>query len=77
MTKTPAQDERKAIGDDVGRTSFRGARRKMARDLKNETDLRDVYRSNIAMFLHDHYGITDYEKRNAAAEGIIKLVFES
>ncbi len=33
------------------------------------------YVSNIAMLLHDNYGITDYEKRNQAAEDILKLIF--
>lgn len=33
------------------------------------------YISNIAMLLHDHYGITDYEERNRAAKDILQLVF--
>jgi len=34
------------------------------------------YISNIAMLLHDQYGITDYETRNKAAEDILKLIFD-
>lgn len=37
--------------------------------------LKDGYISNIAMLLHDNYGITNYDKRNQAAEDILKLIF--
>jgi hypothetical protein len=36
---------------------------------------KDGYISNIAMLLHDHYGITNFETRNKAAEDILKLIF--
>lgn len=43
--------------------------------LKKDEDLHYGYISNIAMLLHDQYGITDYEKRNQAAKDILKLIF--
>ncbi len=38
---------------------------------------KQVYISNVAMLLHDRYGITDYERRNKAGEDIINLIFLS
>ncbi len=35
------------------------------------------YISNIAMLLHDRYGITDRETRNQAAEDLLQLIFYS
>ena len=55
---------------------FPRARHVMAEALKDES-FRLSYRSNIAMLLHDHYGVTDSAERNQAAEDILKLVFES
>jgi len=54
---------------------FAEARRTMAKHLKEE-DLREGYRSNVAMLLHDRYGITDPKTRNQAAEDILNLIFD-
>jgi hypothetical protein len=53
------------------------AREVMANAFAGDPSFRDVYVANIAMLLHDRYGITDYEKRNAAGNDIVKLIFES
>ena len=50
--------------------------RKVMREALKDEDLRWSYISNIAMLLHDRYGITDYETRNQAAEDILNLLFE-
>lgn len=52
----------------------------LARDIlrmKFETDeeLKMGYISNIAMLLHDRYGITNLKTRNQAAEDILQLIF--
>lgn len=50
--------------------------RKVFKDaFKKDPDFKQGYRSNIAMLLHDRHGITDYDKRNKAAEDILELVF--
>ncbi len=54
---------------------FKRARKVMRKSLKKDGGLLVGYVSNIAMLLHDRYGITNYEKRNRAARDIIKLVF--
>ena len=52
--------------------------RKVFRDaFDKDSDFKQGYIANIAMLLHDHHGITDFDKRNAAAEDILKLVFYS
>jgi len=48
-----------------------------AADGSGPGSFRDGYVSNVAMLLHDRYGITDYETRNKAADDIIHLIFES
>lgn len=58
--------------NDIGK-----ARKTMADAFKADPDFRDGYVANIAMLLHDRYGITDYKTRNAAGDDIVKLVFES
>jgi len=51
--------------------------RKVFKDaFDKDPDFRYGYQSNIAMLLHDQYGITDHKIRNAAASDIIKLIFE-
>ena len=47
-----------------------------AEKLKKDEELRFAYQSNIAMLLHDRYGITNWDKRNNAANDIIKLIFD-
>lgn len=57
-------------------TRFAEARKVMAKILKEDTDLRLGYEANVAMLLHDHYGITGFEQRNQAAKEILNLVFD-
>jgi len=54
--------------------SIKDLRRLFRKELENK-DLRIGYVANIAMLLHDRYGITDYETRNRAAEDILILIF--
>lgn len=50
--------------------------RKIFRDAFNkDSDFKMSYRANIAMLLHDHHGITNYDKRNRVAEDILNLIF--
>lgn len=42
---------------------------------EEDEHFKDGYISNIAMLLHDRYGITDYEERSRAAEDILRLIF--
>lgn len=56
---------------------FKDCRRYMANTLKCDKGLRLSYEANVAMLLHDRHGITDHDKRNAAAKDILHLVFES
>lgn len=51
------------------------ARRKMCQAFEEDEDFRQSYVANIAMLLHDRYGITNYEERNRAAEDIMNLIF--
>ena len=55
-----------------------GKAREIIREAFEADDgFKEAYISNIAMLLHDRHGITDYEKRNAAAKDILHLVFWS
>ena len=56
--------------------SIKDARATMAEAFKRVPHFRYGYVANIAMLLHDRYGITDYETRNAAGDDIVKLIFE-
>ncbi len=58
--------------DNIGR-----ARELMKKAFEADPYFKEAYISNIAMLLHDFHGITDYEKRNAAARDILHLVFWS
>lgn len=55
---------------------IKAARRVIRDAFSADPNFRFGYQSNIAMLLHDHYGITDHKIRNAAASEIIKLIFE-
>jgi len=55
---------------------FAIARRWMARCLRRDEGLKIAYVANVAMLLHDRYGITDHDARTRAAEDILRLVFE-
>lgn len=50
--------------------------RKVMRDaFEKDEGFKLGYVSNIAMLLHDRYGITDIDIRNKAAEDILKKIF--
>ena len=51
------------------------ARKTMRDAFDKDPDFKMGYIANIAMRLHDHHGITNYDKRNAAAEDILELIF--
>lgn len=51
------------------------ARKVMCEAFEHDEDFRRAYVDNIAMLLHDRYDIINYEKRNNAAEDIMKLIF--
>ena len=54
---------------------IQNARRKLCQAFEDDEDFRNAYVSNIAMLLHDRYGIINYEERNKAAEDIMNLIF--
>ena len=56
-------------------TPFQEARQIMGGALATDEGLYQGYQANVAMLLHDQYGITDYEKRNKAADDILSLIF--
>lgn len=58
------------------KTPFQQARELMGREIFEDQDLLIGYQSNVAMHLHDHYGITDYETRNKAALEILEIIFK-
>ena len=60
----------------IDTNNIKEARRIFKDAFDRDPDFRYGYQSNIAMLLHDQYGITDYDKRNAAANDILKLIFE-
>ncbi len=51
------------------------ARSLMKHSLDSDPELKYGYQSNIAMLLHDKYGITGYETRNQAALDILEMIF--
>lgn len=58
----------------VSPRSLAEVRAEMARWLQ-DPDIRLGYVANVAMLLHDRYGITDHAARNAAAEDVLQLIF--
>ena len=56
---------------------FSAARQTMSDILGTDEGLRLGYLANIAMLLHDRYGITGMEERNAAAADILRLIFDT
>ena len=56
-------------------TKFQKARQVMGKILENDEDLYFGYQSNVAMLLHDRYGITEHKERNEAAKEILSLIF--
>ncbi len=55
--------------------NLKNAREMMSYHLKHDEGLRIAYVANVAMLLHDRYGIKDYEQRNRAANEILDLIF--
>ena len=56
---------------------FAVARQLMAEELEKDAGLYLGYVANVAMLLHDKYGITDRKERNLAAIAILDLIFYS
>ena len=54
---------------------IRHARRTLAEAFMNDSSFYQAYAANVAMLLHDRYGITDQRLRNEAAEEILHLLF--
>lgn len=57
--------------------SVAGARQTIADAFKDDPNFRETYVANVAMLLHDRYGITDHETRNKAGDDIVRLIFET
>lgn len=55
---------------------FAEARKVMGENFSDDAGLLYGYVSNIAMLLHDRYGIKDFQERNKAALAIMNLVFD-
>ena len=55
--------------------NIKEARKTIREAFEKDPDFKESYVANIAMLLHDHYGITDFETRNQAGEDIVKLIF--
>lgn len=71
---TKCLDEK--IENIIKANEIKNARKVFKDGFDEDPDFRYEYQSNIAMLLHDHYGITDHKTKNAAASDIIKLIFE-
>ena len=63
------------VNEAVQSAAIFSARSVMRTALENDPGFKEAYVSNVAMLLHDKYGITDSETRNAAAADILKLIF--
>ncbi len=57
--------------------SIEKARTTIADAFKADPSFRKGYVDNVAMLLHDQFGITDFETRNKAGDAIVRLLFES
>jgi len=76
--KAPTQESpTRHIANKESMNKIQKARKTMRDAFDADSDFKMGYIANIAMLLHDHHGITNYEKRNAAAEDILKLIFYS
>ncbi len=60
----------------LGAIPFIRARKRMAHALRSDEGLRIGFVANVAMLLHDRYGITEPETRDRAANEILNLIFE-
>lgn len=59
------------------RFSIRLARKIFKDSFEQDDGFRIAYQANIAMLLHDRYGITDIKKRNEAANEIMAVIFDA
>ena len=59
------------------RFSIRLARDIFKKRFEEDEDFRYGYQANIAMLLHDRYGITDHKERNDAANDIMAVIFDA
>ncbi len=57
--------------------SIRLARDIFKKSFERNKDFRDGYQANIAMLLHDKYGMTDRKLRNEAANDIMEVIFDA
>lgn len=65
------------VGQDV--TEFQLARMTMKRAFNADIEsggIYDAYQSNVAMLLHDRFGINGHLERNEAAAAILNLIFD-
>jgi hypothetical protein len=56
-------------------TDLKEIREAFLEKLENDEGLLIGYQANVAMLLHDKYGIKDRDKRNEAAIAILNLIF--
>ena len=63
-------------GVEMEMSSFSDARIVFGWHLRHDDGLRLTYEANIAMLLHDRFGITNFEARNKAAHAILNLMFD-
>lgn len=54
---------------------FARARKTMRKAFEKDPNFAETYIANIAMLLHDRYGITDPIERNNAGTDILELLF--
>jgi len=52
------------------------AREVMRKAFEKDPNFAETYVSNIAMLLHDRYGLTDPKERNDAAIDVLELIFD-
>jgi len=53
------------------------AREIFKKAFEEDDNFRNVYVANIAMLLHDKYGLINYKDRNAAANDIMAVIFDA
>ena len=53
------------------------AREIFKKAFEEDDSFRNVYKDNIAMLLHDRYGIINYKDRNNAANDIMAVIFDA
>jgi len=60
---------------EVKMDKFKKARETMRKTFEKDTDFAETYVANIAMLLHDRYGLLGHKERNNAATDIMELIF--